>query len=451
MDARLAGAGRRAADRADRRSAPPRRRGRHLPPFRGAGARHPRAAPAAPDRARPRRDRRRAERSSPPRSPTISTSCARARASWRSSRTSSTAVATSSRRRAGPRSSTGDADVEDEDLIQREDMVVTVTHAGYIKRVPLSTYRAQRRGGKGRSGMATRDEDFVTRLFVANTHTPVLFFSSLGQVYKEKVWRLPLAAPQARGKALINMLPLEAGERITTIMPLPEDEADWDTLDVMFATSSGHGPAQQAVRLRRREPRRQDRHEARRGRPHRRRRRSAREDDDVLLTTAQRPVHPLPGAGCARLQGPRTRPACAASTSAEGDTVISMAILRHVEATPEERAAYLKMRRAHAARASRRGGERRDGAETPRRKPATGEARCSQERYAEMSAAEQFILTISRERLRQAHLVLRVPDHRPRRQRHRRHGGQRPERQARRLLPGRADATRSCWSRTPAS
>ncbi len=112
-----------------------------------------------------------------------------------------------------------DSDVDDEDLIQREDMVVTVSHAGYIKRVPLSTYRAQRRGGKGRSGMATRDEDFVARLFVASTHTPVLFFSSRGRVYKEKVWRLPLAAPQARGKALVNMLPIESDERITTIMP----------------------------------------------------------------------------------------------------------------------------------------------------------------------------------------------------------------------------------------
>ncbi|CAA9334207.1 MAG: DNA gyrase subunit A, partial [uncultured Microvirga sp.] len=133
-----------------------------------------------------------------------------------------------------------DADVDDEDLIQREDMVVTVSHAGYIKRVPLSTYRAQRRGGKGRSGMQTREEDFVTRLFVANTHTPVLFFSSRGQAYKEKVWRLPLAAANARGKALVNMLPLQPGERITTIMPLPEDEASWETLDVMFATASGN-------------------------------------------------------------------------------------------------------------------------------------------------------------------------------------------------------------------
>ncbi|MBP0650161.1 DNA gyrase subunit A, partial [Mycobacterium tuberculosis] len=109
-----------------------------------------------------------------------------------------------------------DGEMEDEDLIAREDMVVTVTHAGWIKRVPLSTYRAQRRGGKGRSGMATKEEDFVTRLFVANTHTPILFFSSRGQVYKTKVWRLPLAAPQARGKALVNIFPLEEGERITT-------------------------------------------------------------------------------------------------------------------------------------------------------------------------------------------------------------------------------------------
>ncbi|MFN5720141.1 MAG: DNA gyrase subunit A, partial [Bradyrhizobium sp.] len=132
-----------------------------------------------------------------------------------------------------------EGEVEDEDLIQREDMVVTVSHAGYVKRVPLSTYRAQRRGGKGRAGMQTRDEDFVARLFVASTHTPVLFFSSRGQVYKEKVWRLPMAAPNARGKALINILPLEQGERITTIMPLPEDESSWGNLDVMFATTSG--------------------------------------------------------------------------------------------------------------------------------------------------------------------------------------------------------------------
>lgn len=129
---------------------------------------------------------------------------------------------------------------EDEDLIAREDMVVTVTHSGYIKRVPLSTYRAQRRGGKGRSGMQTKDEDFLSTLFVADTHTPVLFFSNLGQVYKMKVWKLPLGTPQSKGKAVINMLPLKQGETIATILPLPEDEESWEDLHVMFATAKGN-------------------------------------------------------------------------------------------------------------------------------------------------------------------------------------------------------------------
>ncbi len=133
----------------------------------------------------------------------------------------------------------GAFETADEDLIQREDMVVTVTNTGYIKRVPLSTYRAQRRGGKGRAGMATRDEDFVNQVFVVNTHTPVLFFSSAGMVYKLKVWRLPVGTPQARGKAMINLLPLADGETITTLMPLPEDESTWDQLFVVFATASG--------------------------------------------------------------------------------------------------------------------------------------------------------------------------------------------------------------------
>ncbi|MEC8245584.1 MAG: DNA gyrase subunit A [Pseudomonadota bacterium] len=131
-------------------------------------------------------------------------------------------------------------DQDDEDLIEREDMVVTVSHRGYIKRVPLSVYRAQRRGGKGRSGMKTRDEDFVTRLFVANTHTPILFFTSSGMVYQLKCYRLPEAAPQSLGKAMVNMLPIETGETINTVMPMPEDETSWDDLHVMFATASGN-------------------------------------------------------------------------------------------------------------------------------------------------------------------------------------------------------------------
>lgn len=131
-------------------------------------------------------------------------------------------------------------DQDDEDLIQQEDMVVTVSHRGYIKRVPLSVYRAQRRGGKGRAGMKTRDEDFVTRLFVANTHTPILFFTSAGMVYQLKCYKLPEAAPQALGKAMVNLLPIETGETINTVMPMPDDQDSWDDLHVMFATASGN-------------------------------------------------------------------------------------------------------------------------------------------------------------------------------------------------------------------
>ncbi|MDP1987644.1 DNA gyrase subunit A, partial [Phenylobacterium sp.] len=134
----------------------------------------------------------------------------------------------------------GGGDMDDEDLIAREDMVIAVTHSGYVKRTPLATYRTQHRGGKGRSGMSMKDEDVVTRVFSANTHTPVLFFSSGGKVYKLKVWRLPVGAPNSRGKAFVNLLPIEPGEAITSILPLPEDEASWDQYDVMFATRSGN-------------------------------------------------------------------------------------------------------------------------------------------------------------------------------------------------------------------
>ena len=164
-----------------------------------------------------------------------------------------------------------EGEMEDEDLIQREDMVVTVSHLGYVKRVPLSTYRSQRRGGKGRAGMQTRDEDFVTRLFVANTHTPVLFFSSRGRVYKEKVWRLPQAAPQARGKALINILPLEQGETHHHHHAAARGREDLGQARRDVRDHARHRAAQQALRLRRRAPLRHDRDEARRGRRHRRR------------------------------------------------------------------------------------------------------------------------------------------------------------------------------------
>ncbi|BBC00347.1 DNA gyrase subunit A [Bradyrhizobium elkanii] len=280
-----------------------------------------------------------------------------------------------------------EGEVEDEDLIQREDMVVTVSHAGYVKRVPLSTYRAQRRGGKGRAGMQTRDEDFVSRLFVASTHTPVLFFSSRGQVYKEKVWRLPMAAPNARGKALINILPLEQGERITTIMPLPEDESSWANLDVMFATTGGtvrrnklsdfvdvrrsgiiamklgEGEAIVDVQI-------------------------CTERDDVLLTAAGGQCIRFPVTDVRVFTG-RTSMGVRGIALAEADKLISLAILRHVETTSDERSAYLKMRRAVAGEAAAEEPVEAEGEET------ANAIQLSQERYAELSAAEQVVLTVS--------------------------------------------------------
>ncbi len=287
------------------------------------------------------------------------------------------------------------SDLDDEDLIAREDMVVTVSHGGYIKRVPLSTYRAQRRGGKGRSGMATKDEDFVSRLFVASTHTPVLFFSSEGQVYKEKVWRLPLSAPNARGKALVNMLPIEAGERITTIMPLPEDEASWETLDVMFATASGgvrRNKLSDFVNVNRAGKIAMKLDEG----DHIVDVQICTENDDVLLTTAN--------GQCIRFAVPEVRVFKGRDSTgvrginlAPGDTVISLAILHHLDATPDERAAYLK--RAAAARRALTG-EAEDGAEAAAAVEAdaeesAGDIELGQEKYAAMGAAEQFILTVS--------------------------------------------------------
>jgi DNA gyrase subunit A len=282
-----------------------------------------------------------------------------------------------------------DSDLDDEDLIAREDMVVTVSHAGYIKRVPLSTYRAQRRGGKGRSAMTTRDEDFVTRLFVANTHTPVIFFSSEGQAYKEKVWRLPLAAPNAKGKALVNMLPIKQGERITTIMPLPEEEASWDKLDVMFATSRGtvrRNKLSDFVQVNRggKIAMKLDEGE------HIVDVQICSENDDVLLTTAKGQCIRFPVTDVRVFKG-RDSMGVRGINLAQGDDIISMAILRHVEATGEERAAYLKMRRAVTGEQMGSDADAVDEAEDA----SAENFSLSQERYAEMSAQEQCILTLS--------------------------------------------------------
>jgi len=279
----------------------------------------------------------------------------------------------------------GAADVDEEDLIQPEEMVVTVSHAGYVKRVPLSNYRAQKRGGKGRAGMQTREEDFVTRLFVASTHDEVLFFSSMGKAYSLKVWRLPLAAPQARGKAIVNLLPLKAEERITSIITLPKAAAEREKLNIMFATTGGtvrrnaladfvdvrpsgiiamkleKGDAIADVDL-------------------------CTEKDDVLLSTAEGQcirfsvgdVRVFTGRNSIGVRGVRLE---------KNDTVISMAIIRHMDATSEERAAYLKL-----ANAVRRGDEPEKEADDEEKVKAI---ELSQKRYAEMGAAEEFILTLT--------------------------------------------------------
>jgi DNA gyrase subunit A len=284
-----------------------------------------------------------------------------------------------------------DADMEDEDLIQREDMVVLVSHGGYIKRAPLSTYRAQRRGGKGRGAMATREEDFVARLFVASTHQPVLFFSSTGQVYKEKVWRLPLAAPQSRGKALINLLPLEMGERITTIMPLPEDEATWESYDVMFATTRGtvrrnklsdFAQVNRAGKLAMRLDEGERIVDVQ----------ICSDRDDVLLTTARGQCIRFPVDDVRVFKG-RDSMGVRGIALAEGDSVISLAILNSFEANPAERAAYLKQRRALAGEAAEEPGEAE--AESENGAEANGSALMTPERFKEMQDAEQVILTVS--------------------------------------------------------
>ena len=289
-----------------------------------------------------------------------------------------------------------DGELEDEDLIQREDVVVTVSHKGYIKRVPLSTYRAQRRGGKGRSGMSTRDEDFVTQIFITSTHTPVMFFSSRGMCYRMKVWRLPAATPQSPGKALINLLPLQQDEVITTILPLPEDEASWSQLELMFATRSGNvrrNSLSDFESINRNGKIAMKLDEGDRiidvaiCRP---------ASDDVLLTTAVGQAIRF-AAEDVRLFKGRDSDGVRGIRLGDNDHLISMAILTHVEAEAPERAAYLKqaaaLRRAQSGEA--------EEAEAPAAEPeadaeaADGPAELTPERYAELSGKEQFVLTVS--------------------------------------------------------
>jgi DNA gyrase subunit A len=276
-------------------------------------------------------------------------------------------------------------------------MVDTVTHGGYDKRTPLTAYRTQRHGVKGRAGMRTKDEDAVTRVFSASTHAPVLFFSSEGKVYKLKVWRLPQGDPNSRGKAFINLLPIEQGEGITSILPLPEDEASWDRLDVVFATTSGDvrrnklsdfvnvnragkiamklGDGEHIVGVS-----------------------LANEDQDILLTTALGRAIRF-SVGEVRVFAGRESTGVRGIRLAESDQVISMAILQTVAATPEERVAYLKQSRA-LARAAGEEAEDSPAAEEPEDEAtaeAAGDTQLSQERFIELGAAEETILTLSSE------------------------------------------------------
>jgi DNA gyrase subunit A len=285
----------------------------------------------------------------------------------------------------------GDTELEDEDLIPREDMVVTVTHSGYVKRTPLTLYRTQHHGGKGKSGMSMKDEDAVVGVFAASTHAPVLFFASNGKAYKLKVWRLPLGGPTSKGKAFVNLLPIEPGESIMNVLPLPEDEAQWDRLDIMFATRSGdvrrnklsdfvninragklamrleEGDSMVGVAL-------------------------CQEDQDILLTTALGrcirfavdEVRVFKGRESTGVRGVRL---------ATGDEVISMAVLRRVEASPAERTAYLRHERALLAAES---GEAPEAAPAPDDEEEAGDqVTLSQERIAELGAAEQHVLTVA--------------------------------------------------------
>ncbi len=281
----------------------------------------------------------------------------------------------------------GDYDLEDEDLIAREEMVITVTHGGYVKRTPLATYRTQHRGGKGRSGMSTKDEDAVTSVFSASTHAPVLFFTSGGKVYKLKVWRLPVGTPTSRGKAFVNLLPIEPGEAITSILPLPEDEAAWDGLDVMFATRSGNvrrNKLSDFIQINRngKIAMKLDEGDSIIGVG------LCKPGEDVLLTTAVgrcirfsiEEVRVFAGRESTGVRGIRL---------AESDRVISMAILRSVDATPAERAAYLRYVRAMT-------GEAEEGVAEPEEE--TEEvAELTPERRILLGAAEEHILTVSSE------------------------------------------------------
>ena len=288
-------------------------------------------------------------------------------------------------------------DTDIEDLIQREDMVVTVSHGGYIKRVALSSYRAQRRGGKGRAGMSTRDEDFVSKVFVCNTHTPVLFFSSRGIVYRLKVYRLPEGNPQARGKALINLLPLEADETITTIMPMPEDEESWGDLFIMFATASGGirrnrlsdftnimANGKIAMKL--------DEGDELIGVQ------TCSEAQDIMLAADSGKCIRFPVTEVRIFSG-RTSTGVRGIRLAEGQKIVSMTMIDHVELETDVRDAYLRMSKARRRLPDEEDDSVQDVVETSDEdtgaETASAHITLTEEEYEALSEKEQFMLTVT--------------------------------------------------------
>ena len=283
-----------------------------------------------------------------------------------------------------------DVEIEDEALIEREDVAVTVTHAGYIKRTPLAEYRVQGRGGRGRAGMATREEDFVTSLFVANSHAWLVFFSSIGMAYKLKVWRLPEARIQGRGKAMVNLLPLQEGERITTILPLPEDESKWEQLNVVFATKTGdvrRNELSDFVNINRngKIAMKLETGDGIVGVQ------TCTEQDDILLTTKLGKCIRFPLTDVRVFKG-RDSTGVRGIKLASGDEVVSLSLLHHTDATTAEARAYLKQ----ASAARRAAGEESDATEEVADDEETGEeATLTPTRYASLGAKEQFILAAS--------------------------------------------------------
>jgi DNA gyrase subunit A len=288
-----------------------------------------------------------------------------------------------------------EADIEA--LIQREDMVVTVSHAGYIKRVPLSTYRAQRRGGRGRAGMAIRDEDFLSQVFVASTLAPVLFFTSSGRVYKLKVYRLPLGTPQARGRPMVNLLPnLTEGETISTVMPLPEDEDSWGELTVMFATANGYVRrndlsdfvdvrANGKIAMKFGGEDADDRLIAVA---------TCTKENDVLLATRNGKAIRFP-VEAVRIFAGRSSVGVRGIRLLRDDRVISMSILRHEEIGPEVRNAYLAMARDRGRQPGEEG-ENGDPAPDPEDgEDEIAETAISEEQYLDLAEREEVVLSVT--------------------------------------------------------